>query len=292
VRTAVITPVAGRHDHLARQRAALRGAGQHVVVAMGEGEAERCGGSGDVLLEVPREPDGLPLARARNVGARRALECGADLLVFLDVDCLPGPGLLRRYREVAEAGEDALLCGPVAYLPPTPPGGYELSALPTLASAHPARPVPDDTLFWTLSFAVTAVTWQRIGGFCEAYVGYGGEDTDYGQLARQAGVDLWWVGGAWAYHQHHPVESPPVRHLDDILRNAAIFHDRWGWWPMGGWLDAFAQRGLAHYDPERGWTRTPGHTDAPDLRPHVERSRARWAVPSQRSYPSTTPSSP
>ncbi|WP_375545594.1 galactosyltransferase-related protein [Janibacter hoylei] len=25
-------------------------------------------------------------------------------------------------------------------------------------------------------------TWSRIGGFCEDYVGYGGEDTDFGRL--------------------------------------------------------------------------------------------------------------
>ena len=115
----------------------------------------------------------------------------------------------------------------------------------------------DHTLFWTLSFAITACTWRRVGGFCEDYVGYGGEDTDYGQLARRAGVELCWVGGAWTYHQHHPVESPPVRHIDDILRNAAIFHRRWGWWPMEGWLTAFAERGLVSFEGGR-WKRAAG----------------------------------
>ena len=73
--------------------------------------------------------------------------------------------------------------------------------------------------------------------------------TDFGQLAKRAGIDLWWAGGAWAYHQHHATETPPVRHLADILRNAALFHRRWGWWPMSGWLAAFAERGLARHDP-------------------------------------------
>ena len=136
--------------------------------------------------------------------------------------------------------------------------GYPAADLHALASPHPARPVPpedevqrggDHALFWTLSFAVTAATWRRVGGFCEDYVGYGGEDTDFGQVAARAGVDLAWVGGAWAYHQHHATETPPVRHLADILRNAALFHRRWGWWPMSGWLSAFAERGLARHDP-------------------------------------------
>jgi GT2 family glycosyltransferase len=260
MRTAVITIVAGRHDHLVRQRAALDGPERHVVVAMGQSEAEQCrrlvGDTSDVIA-IETQPDGLPLARARNAGARRALDAGAELLVFLDVDCIPGAALLERY-EAAAGSTPALLCGPVAYLPPAPADGYPAAGLHALATPHPARPVPpgdeihhggDHALFWTLSFAVTAADWQRVGGFCEDYLGYGGEDTDFGQIAKRAGVGISWVGGAWAYHQHHATESPPVRHLADILRNAALFHRRWGWWPMSGWLAAFAERGLARHDP-------------------------------------------
>jgi hypothetical protein len=266
MRTSVITIVAGRHEHLLRQRAALDPGVHHVVVAMGDGELDRCrvtlGDAACDLVAVGGDSSALPLAHARNTGARHALRRGAELLVFLDVDCVPGPRLLERYRAAAEStAEPALLCGPVAYLPPRPARGYPAEELATLSTAHPARPVPpedelqrggDHALFWTLSFAVTAGTWRRVGAFCEDYTGYGGEDTDYGQLARRAGAELCWVGGAWAYHQHHPSETPPVRHLDAILRNAAIFHRRWGWWPMGGWLAAFQARGLAHYDGRTG----------------------------------------
>ena len=62
-------------------------------------------------------------------------------------------------------------------------------------------------------------------------------------------MKLCWVGGAWAFHQHHPTATPPAQHLHDILRNATLFKRRWGWWPMTGWLDAFAERRLAHHDP-------------------------------------------
>ena len=99
--------------------------------------------------------------------------------------------------------------------------------------------------------------WQRVGGFDETYTGYGGEDTDFGQRARAAGLDLQWVGGADAYHQHHPVSDPPVEHLDDILRNGRRFADRWGFWPMEGWLRAFAERGLVRREGD-GWARTYG----------------------------------
>jgi GT2 family glycosyltransferase len=267
VRVALITTVAGRADHLARQvegmRASLDRPQRHVVVALDATERE------SIALACPRatevtavaSTDGrLPLAAARNAGAEHALDAGADLLVFLDVDCIPGPDLFARYSEAARATDRALLCGPVSYLPPPPDGGYDLHRLHDLGAPHPARPLPgnrelvrggDHALFWSLSFALTRSTWSRIGGFCEAYSGYGGEDTDFGQLARRAGVDLCWVGGAWAYHQHHLTASPPVEHLDDILRNAALFHARWGWWPMTGWLGEFARAGLVRHDRRR-----------------------------------------
>jgi GT2 family glycosyltransferase len=265
VRVAVITIVSGRHAHLAAQSAALSRSApkpeHHVVVAMGTEEPApcriACGAASDVIA-VARSPAELPLAHARNTGAQHALDRHAQLLVFLDVDCIPGERLLHRYIQAAHAVEPALLCGPVAYLPPAPPEGYLPARLSALARPHPARPIPpedalqpdgDHTLFWTLSFAVTADTWRRIGGFCEEYTGYGAEDTDYGQLARRAGVKLCWVGGAWAFHQHHPTAAPPAQHLHDILRNATLFKRRWGWWPMTGWLDAFAERHLAHHDP-------------------------------------------
>jgi N-acetylglucosaminyl-diphospho-decaprenol L-rhamnosyltransferase len=242
----------------------------HVVVCMGDG------GAADVATTAPGPPPDtvqvevsdsrLPLARARNAGARRAIESGADLLVFLDVDCIPAPGMVRRYVE--SAGEDRasrLLCGPVSYLPPSPPGGYDLDRVAELADPHPARPHPEDDqtlqdgdlrLFWSLSFAVRPDVWEQIGGFCEEYVGYGGEDTDFGQRAAAAGVRLDWIGGADAYHQFHATSDPPVQHVDDVVANARIFFRRWGWWPMTGWLTAFERLGLARYDPAGGWRRS------------------------------------
>ncbi len=63
-------------------------------------------------------------------------------------------------------------------------------------------------------------------------------------------MPLHWVGGAWAYHQHREVSSPPREHLADIVRNARRFRDRWGRWPMEGWLGAFADEGLVEWEPE------------------------------------------
>lgn len=257
-RTAVITVVHGRHQHLALQSEAWRLSSVapelRCVVAIDDADAAAAAGTRCAVVHHAGTADGLPLAAARNRGADWALQRGAQLLVFLDVDCLPAPELLSRYRDAHhDSGFGAILSGPVTYLPPAPESGYRLATLAGLGRPHPARPDPepgtllpadDYNLFWSLSFAVGARTWQRIGGFCEDYVGYGAEDTDFAATAAAAGIPFLWVGGAYAYHQHHPVSDPPVEHLDAIVRNAAIFRRRWGRWPMTGWLDAFEDRGL------------------------------------------------
>jgi GT2 family glycosyltransferase len=115
----------------------------------------------------------------------------------------------------------------------------------------------DLRLFWSLSFAVTCADWGRIGGFDEGYLGYGGEDTDFGQRLGAAGGRMLWIGGAQAYHQHHATSSPPVDHLKEIVDNANLFARRWGWWPMEGWLADFEKAGLARRLEDGSWVATP-----------------------------------
>ncbi|MET0187647.1 MAG: galactosyltransferase-related protein [Pseudonocardia sediminis] len=261
-RTAVVTVTRGRDEHLARQRRGLTGCppGQHVVVGMGE-EPRIGDGPPATVVRVPVGEGGLPLAEARNAGAAAAIDGGAELLVFLDVDCIPEPVLLDRYAAAsARVDGPALLCGPVHYLPPPPPGGYPDTGLARLAGPHPARPAPPDgelwpetrwELFWSLSFAVTVPTWRTLGGFCTGYAGYGGEDTDLAQVAASHGAGLYWVGGAVAHHQHHPPSVADPARLGEIVRNANLFHRRWGWWPMGGWLDELAAQDKVAFDRGR-----------------------------------------
>lgn len=236
------------------------------MVAMSDPEIRTVAGDhpATIVIDLPVRTETLPLARARNVGARRAIEAGAELLVFLDVDCIPGTKLVEHYRRAAEthAGQSLLFCGPVTYLRPD----QTSDDLTAYTNPHPARPAPvpghvvvDDqmTLFWSLSFALNADHWQAIGGFHEEYRGYGGEDTDFAMLAADRGFAIAWVGGADAYHQHHPVSDPPVEHVDDILRNGEMFRRRWGHWPMGGWLRDFEAAGLIVHDEQRDlWRRT------------------------------------
>lgn len=272
-RTAVITLAHGRHDHLVEQLRGLRHQQEqpniYVAVAVDDPQVvevvtEHASGRWQVATpSIPLQDGELPLAAARNLGVRAALERGADLLVLLDVDCIPSPALVRRYRRAAASAAGSVpgplvLAGTVGYLPPVEhPRDYREVDLTALARPHPARPAPDADelrvaddlrLFWSLSFAVSATDWDTLGGFCEDYVGYGGEDTDFGQRIGAAGGTLLWVGGAAAYHQHHPSPTPPLQHAEAIVRNANLFQRRWGWFPMEGWLRRFTQLGLVRLE--------------------------------------------
>jgi len=148
---------------------------------------------------------------------------------------------------------DALVCAQAFYLGAADArSDWTEEALKRCTRPHPARSFPlagtreepNAGLFWSLVFGIHRDRFNELGGFDEAFTGYGGEDTDFGYRAKHAGVSLIFMGGPGAFHQHHIVFDPPLQHVEDIVRNARLFRERWGVWPMEGWLDAFARAGL------------------------------------------------
>ena len=271
---AVVTIVRGRHAHLAGQVRGLlhqeRSPDSYVVVAIDDPRVpEVVRGIAPVEWDVHTpglclREGRMPLSAARNLGAATAIAAGAEHLVFLDVDCVPSPLLVRRYGEVlvdtADGAGPRVLCGDVAY-EPAPPASPSPGA-DRRPRHHPARPplppneirvVEDVSLFWSLSFAVTARDFTRVGGFDEDYLGYGAEDTDFGQRLARSGGQLLFVGGAGAVHQYHPSPSPPVQHVADIVANANVFAGKWGWWPMRSWLDELRELGLVRRALDGRW---------------------------------------
>ncbi len=216
-------------------------------------------------LHVPGEP--MPLAAARNRAAEAA---EGDLLVFLDVDCIPGPGLVAAYTRAATTG-DGLFLGEVLYLPP---GACAEADLDRLGRAHPARPPvpetgirpePDSGQLWGLSFALPARAWHAVGGMDEDFAGYGGEETDLAARLSASGLPAFWVAGARAYHQHHPVHVPPLQHFAPILANAARFRARHGRWCMTYWLGQFRDAGLIAWDEGADDIRLLRHPTPPEI---------------------------
>jgi GT2 family glycosyltransferase len=267
----VLTIVRNRAAHLAQLVEGLRRSetppAELIVVDMSDDPVTVADTTFPVVLR-RLEGDGLPLARARNLAARAA---SSDRLVFLDVDCIPLGDCLTRLASVL-ATDDALLCADVRYLGPGDAAdGWSEATLLAAGQAHPVRDFPTDGvrqepnpgLFWSLAFAIRRDRFDALGGFDEAFVGYGAEDTDFGFRAAKQGLPLLFVGGAIACHQHHASHQPPVQHLDDILRNATTFRARWGFWPMAGWLDAFEAMGLIERASGQPSRRRP--TTADDL---------------------------
>ena len=251
----VCTIVAGRQSHLANQARGLAKSDvrpdEWVVVGMNEDPAVP-----DVPMPVVTgrqdRAGRMPLAEARNAAAELA---SGDLLVFLDVDCIPGPAMIETFRETL-AADDRLWMGDVRYLPKgAAAGDWTADSLAGRGVEHPllptlnGRPLPSDdyTRFWSLCFACTPQTWRRIGGFDTSFGGYGGEDTDFAFAARKAGVPFGHCP-ARAYHQHHAVCQPPLNHLPSIVENARRFREKWGVWPMESWLAKFADAGYVDFN--------------------------------------------
>ena len=222
---------------VARQAACLPATVRHIVVAV------VVAGEMETLAAALPDSEVIPLeaysaAGGRNLGgdlAARGAHEPDDVIIFLDVDCLPGEDMVDRYRWALDAHPDAVVTGcgdlPAGTLLRADERGHER--------------------FRSLSFALTVDTWRHLrrtfGGFDKGYTGYGAEDTDFAQHLRVHQVPLFWVGGVEVHQQSHPVADPPWEHFHDILRNAERFHAIWGFWPMTGWLEKFADEGAVEF---------------------------------------------
>lgn len=263
MKVSALTLVRNRREHLVNLMLSLEAQQQppdELVIAWMQPEPERnLPETRFPVRHIKVEGEALPLARARNAAVNAA---AFDALVFLDVDCIASPSLIARYRE-ALAQTPALYIGEVHYLPANAVGYHkdgtlDWAALTTLGERHPARPAipkdeirfePDHGNLWGLSFALVRQDHLRAGGMDEGYVGYGGEETDYAWRLAKADVPLYWVGGALAWHQHHPMYAPPWPHFDAIIANARRFYQRWERWCMDYWLNQFCEAGAIQWSP-------------------------------------------
>lgn len=251
----VLTIVRNRSAHLAQLVEGLRRSDRRpdelIVVDMSDDPITV--GPTNFPVRIERfETDGLPLAAARN---RAAALANHDMLVFLDVDCIPLSDCVGLLAETLTE-HDSLLCADIRYLGPYDARGcWEEAELLKHGMAHPARTFPtqgvrEETnagLFWSLAFALRRSTFTALGGFDEGFTGYGAEDTDFGFRAAAAGLKLLFVGQAIACHQYHDSYEPPVQHVADIVHNAQVFQARWDQWPMEGWLADFERLGLVRW---------------------------------------------
>lgn len=253
-------------NRTAMLRELLRGAARstvppaEIVVVRAGGEDPRpaldaAGGLAVRVVDLPSDDDRIPYSAARNTAAELA---STEAIVFLDADCIPSGSFVAAMGR-ALAAEDALCIGDVGYLPPLDHVPADEVALRALARPHPAREAAPASgwrrsdrheLAWGLCMAWRRSTFRDLGGFDTRYHGYAGEDTDLAVAARERGVPVLLVAGADVFHQHHDVYEPPLQQFRATLDNARAFRSKWGWWPMEGWLAAFADLGLVDWSPD------------------------------------------
>ncbi|MDC0886787.1 galactosyltransferase-related protein [Altererythrobacter sp.] len=259
----VCTLAHGRADHMWNLVNGLSKSNQlpgELVIALMQDDPYDLPDTPFPVRQVGMDRSGIPLAEARNLAARTA---EGDLLIFLDVDCIPHPELIGDYAQAATLG-DGLLMGEVGYLPKNAPTrSLDFGLFDKIAVKHSERAGPptepigdchDYRCFWSLNFAISADNFARSEGFDETFVGYGGEDTDFGRTVAENGIAVHWVRGAKAYHQYHPHHMPPVHHLDSVLANAHRFQQKWGEPTMQHWLRAFVLMGLLQRRGD-GWVK-------------------------------------
>ena len=199
----------------------------------------------------------MPFARARNAAASAA---SGSLLVFADVDCTPGPGLVRALEAATVPGRCVM--GEVRYAAGDDPDpGEDFERAWNLAATHAARRFGDggngrdrpgaDGLrtfddpgeFWSTLFAIRRADFDAAGRFDERYAGYGGEDTDFGRALAAAGIAIDWCPAARSVHRWHAVQVPPLDALESIVSNLERFVDKHGEPCMDYWLDQFEAGG-------------------------------------------------
>jgi GT2 family glycosyltransferase len=249
----ICTLAAGRAKHLTNMLLGLNAQSvrpDEVVIAVMQAEPYALPSLDFPVRQLMVGAGGIPLAAARNAAARAA---SGDMLIFLDVDCIPYPDFVADYVPLL-AEHDALFMGEVLYLPSgATADGIDIAAFERIAVKHSERAGPpverigdctDYRCFWSLNFAMRRATFLATGGFDERFVGYGGEDTDFGRVVMEGGTPILWCRGARVFHQHHPHHMPPVHHVDSVIANAARFRDKWGHFTMEHWLRAFTLMGL------------------------------------------------
>ncbi|MFK5645974.1 galactosyltransferase-related protein [Ornithinimicrobium sp. LYQ121] len=279
---AVLTMSKGRPEELLRQVDGLSVGSVppdlHVVVSMGDRDLTRgrlplgTDRWTTVVCPVPTDRRALPLAAARNRAAREALEVGADVLIFLDGDVIPGSRTLERYadavtgvspalRDLARPDGPVVWAGPVLQLPEPPDEhvGYPLGHLHKYGVRTPGTPAlspgelrPETRwdYFHAVAFAMSPEDFRATGGFCEDYTGHGLEDADFAHVVHNAGGALVWVGGATAYVQPR-ADLDRTQETRIALRHAEVWRGRWGAEPAHPWLQRLRGEGLLRLDEGR-----------------------------------------
>jgi glycosyltransferase involved in cell wall biosynthesis len=174
-------------------------------------------------------------AAARNAGAAAA---AAPVLLFLDADVWPEPGLIEAHLRHYRGGTRVGVQGRTLQHPSTLTTTFmrATNLLPDLTVRRREDLSPLHVI--TRNFSVLAVPFREVGGFDEAFAGYGWEDIELGLRLRRAGVRLRYEPAALAYHHHRQSLEELLPKLRQAGEGAVYFWSKWG---RQAWLGLFLE---------------------------------------------------
>lgn len=162
-RVAIVVPAYNAAGWLPRMLpAALNAAGRGAVLVVDPGSTDGTAAVAEELgAEVVRLPHRAGPARARNIGVAHV---DADIVLFLDADCVPAPNVVERVREVFAADPDLVsLTGSYDSAPSDPGFFSQYMNLRHYYTHQRARRMP--ATFWAGCGAVRREAFLAVGGF-------------------------------------------------------------------------------------------------------------------------------
>ncbi|MBP3947728.1 glycosyltransferase [Corynebacterium sp. Marseille-P3884] len=193
----VVIPHYNAPEHLARVVAAVRAqdvADEVEIIVADDGSDQVPDVPGATV--VTQEDRGFRAAAARNLGATHA---NGEILAFLDGDTVPEPGYLAASTRHIKADPHAVVVGTRLTGPERTEPQWLIDAWST--THHLSS--PDDTSWRFIISSVLTCSrefFERIGGFDGSFVGYGGEDWEFGFRAWNAGATFVHEPAAIAVH--------------------------------------------------------------------------------------------
>ncbi len=166
-------------------------------------------------------------AACRNLWLRKLLPETFPRTLFLDSDCVPASGVLKAHDDyganpqVVVGAREHIPEDRVAQLGPEHvPYLYQLvhkkddrfrlrgktygPIAAQLGRGVRVLILPSHRLVWSFQLSVPTALAQRLGGFNEEFVRYGGEDQEFGARLQQAGAPLLGRFDLICYHLDHP----------------------------------------------------------------------------------------
>jgi glycosyltransferase involved in cell wall biosynthesis len=163
-------------------------------------------------------------AAARNAGLRAA---GGELVLLLDDDGSPAPGLLAGHRLAHDDAVDQVVIGPCDVSPrsiaPTALIAHSRQHFARLAAQGRARVAYDVT------FANTSAPRQlllELGGFDESFVGWGAEDGEFGHRILLADVPVVFRDDCVVHHDVNRTRRQFLRMTAELGANTSRMIDR------------------------------------------------------------------